>query len=169
MRRYLPPLILPGVVFLACLTAYSQGTTKVEKRIESVPATEVMPLAGFSFSTGGESRLKLTAGPVDVSPGDGMFMSNVELKNTSQKELKSLKLDWYLFDNETSTKEVKKGQTKPIKVILRPGERKTIASQIPSFDGLFKSLAHDGFIGGKWFMETVVAEVVYSDGTKWTR
>ncbi|HYW70810.1 MAG TPA: hypothetical protein VE961_07240 [Pyrinomonadaceae bacterium] len=161
--------IIPLVVFLGCLAAYGQGATKVEKRVESVPATEVQPLAGFSFSSTTESRLKLAAAPVEISIGDGMFMSSVKVENAAQKEVQSLKLVWYLFDDETSTKEVKKGETKSIKLTLPPGESKMIDSKIPSFDNLFKSVAHDGYIGGKWFLEVVVAEVEYRDGTKWTR
>ena len=166
-------LLLLTTLFLAAANSYAQGGSAkqtTETKTVAIPATSVRPLSGFSLSTSIETRLKLADGPVKiVGLGDGLFMSNVEIKNVSAKEVTAIKLNWYLFSDPNSTREAKKGQTKLIKLgRLGVGDSKTVKSQIPEFDELFGSLAKDGFIEGKYFLEATVGAVEFSDGTKWT-
>lgn len=160
------------VLFLATVSSYAQEpAVKVETRPVAIPVTSVQPLSGFSLSTSIETRLKLADGPVKiVGLGDGLFMSTVEVKNVSAKEVKAIKLNWYLFSDPNSTREAKKGQTKLINLgRLGISDSKTVESQIPEFDKMFAGLAKDGYIGGKYFLDATVGEVEYLDGTKWTR
>ncbi len=97
-------------------------------------------------------------------------MSSVVIKNVSTKEVKGIKLNWYLFHDPDSKREVKKGQTRLISVgLLGISESKTIETEIPEFDEMFGSLAKDGYIEGKYFLEVTVGRVDYADGTSWTR
>ena len=167
-------LLLLTTLFLAAASSYAQGGAvkqTVETKPVVIPATSVLPLSGFSLNTSIETRLKFADGPVKiVGLGNGLFFSTVEIKNVSAKEVKAITLNWYLFSDPNSSREAKKGQTKLIKLgFLGIGDSKTVESQIPEFDELFGSLAKDGFIGGKYFLEATVGAVEFSDGTKWTR
>src|SRR5437764_432412 len=100
--------LLPLIFVLAATGIYGQEV-RTERKTVAVPTTEVMPTVGFSFTSELRSRLHLPEGPVKIMGfGDGMFASEVEVQNDSQKQVKSIQLDWYLFASQTSMKETKR-------------------------------------------------------------
>jgi hypothetical protein len=148
---------------------------KTTERIVDIPSGSVRPTSGFSVTYDISSRLKLQEGAVKVIGNenrleDGPGMSRVEIENASGKQVKSIKLNWYLFNSPDSTSVVKTGRTKEIKVSdLAPGEKKIVESRLPSFDEMFKGLTKGGYIEGKYYVEVIVGEIKYTDGTKWER
>jgi hypothetical protein len=163
-------LALIGNINSNCLA--QQKTTE---RIVDVPASSIRPSSGFSVSYDIRSRLNLNEGPVKVIGNenrleDGPGMSRVEVENSSGKQVKSIKLIWYLFNSLDSTSVVKNGRTKEIKVSnFAPGEKKIVESRLPSFDEMFKGLTKGGYIEGQYFVEVTVGEIKYADGTRWER
>ena len=137
-----------------------------------VPTASPTPVPDFFLSSTIGFRLKLPDAPVKiVGLGDGPAaeMQTVKIENASGKQVRAIKLSWYLFNDPASTTVVKKGQTKKIKLdSFGAGQTKTVESKIPRANKLFKGLARDGYIYGAWFLEATVAEVEFSDGTKWT-
>lgn len=156
-------------------TGIAQGETKqeVERKVVAVPTGSVQPTTGFSVSYSVESRLELSDGPVKVIGnenriGDGIGMSRVRIENVSNQEVEGIKLRWYLFNEERSKSYVKDGETKEIKVDHWAAKsEKVVESGLPTFDEMFRSLARNGFIAGRYDVEVVVEEVRFTDGTTW--
>lgn len=161
-------------------TCFAQGENKrevVERKTVAIPVAvptgSVRPTAGFSVSYSVESRLGLGDGPVKVVANesrveDGIGITRVLIENLSGKEVVAVRLRWYLFQDENSKSYGKEGETKEIKVDpLMPGARKVIASGLPGFDEMFKSLSRDGLISGEHYLEVVMSEVVFADQSKW--
>lgn len=144
-----------------------------ESKIVAVPATSVRPAAGFSIGFRLIPRLSMDASPVKMTAlkSDApLMLSNVEVENLSAKEVQSVRFDWYLFEGLTSKSVIKQGRTKLVKTKnFQANEKKLVKCPLPSFDQMFSSLTKNGYISGKYFVEPVVGEVVYADGTKWQR
>ena len=164
-----------GALSSRCFAQGENKTEVVERKIVAVPIPtgSVQPTAGFSVSYSVESRLGLGDGPVKVVANesrveDGMGITRVLIENLSGKEVVAVRLRWYLFQDETSKSYGKDGETKEIKVDhLMPGAKKVIASGLPGFDEMFKSLSKDGLISGGHYLEVVISEVVFADKSKW--
>ena len=80
-----------------------------------VPTASPTPVPDFFLSSTIGFRLKLPDGPVKiVGLGDGPAaeMQSVKIENASGKQVKAVRLRWYLFNHPTSTAVVKSGQTK---------------------------------------------------------
>lgn len=165
-------LLVIGAMRSTCL-AQRETEREVERKVVAIPTGSVQPTTGFSVSYGVESRLELSDGPVKVVGNenrieDGIGMSRVRIQNVSHQKVAGIKLHWYLFNDELSKSHVKDGETKEIKVdhLVTKGE-KVVKSGLPTFDDMFSGLAKDGFISGDYFVEVVVAEVRFTDGTTW--
>jgi hypothetical protein len=165
-------LLAIGAMRSSC---FAQGQVKreVERKVVATPVGSVQPTTGFSVSYSVESRLELSDGPVKVIGNenrieDGIGISRVRIENVSNQEVAGIKLCWYLFNDELSKSQVKDGETKEIRVDhLAAKSEKVVESGLPTFDDMFSSLARDGFISGRYYVEVVVDEVRFTDGTTW--
>lgn len=165
--------ILPLILLVLAVSVDSESfAQQAGDQRAGTPTASPTPVPDFFLSSTIGFRLKLPDAPVKiVGLGDGpaAAMQSVKIENASGKQVRAIKLSWYLFNDPTSTTVVKKGQTKKIKLDgFGAGQIKTVESKI-RLDELFKGLARDGYITGAWFLEATVGEVEYSDGTKWTK
>ena len=151
----------------------AQGETKretIERKVIAVPRGSVQPTVGFSVSYSIVPRLKLEERPVKIvgMVEDVPSMSKLKIENVSGREVQAIKFRWYLFDDEASKSYVKHGETDKIKVNhLAPQSSMEVETKLPTFDDMFKSLSKNGLISGQYYVEAVVAEVGFADGTKW--
>ena len=172
-------LVLFSVVFFTGglrSSCFAQSTTErvtVERKTVGIPTGSIQPTTGFSVSYGVESRLELSPGPVKLIGNvsrieDGIGISRVLIENVSSAEVVAIKLHWYVFDDEESKSYLKDGETKQIEVDhLGAKSKKEVASGLPGFDEMFKGLAKNGFISGRYYVEVVLSEVLFADGSKW--
>jgi hypothetical protein len=165
-------LFVIGAMRSSC-SVQGQVKREVERKVVAVPTGSVQPTTGFSVSYSVQSRLDLSDGPVKIIGNenrfeDGIGMSRVRIENVSNQEVEGIKLRWYLFNDERSKLYVKDGETNEIKVDhFAAKSEKVVESGLPTFDDMFSSLARDGFISGGYYVEVVVDEVRFTDGTTW--
>jgi hypothetical protein len=161
-------LLLAVLLFIgATLPSYAQNVKDSDK-IE-------LPPGKWSFSYPPISRLGLADAPTKIvsTTANGKnygTVTKVGLENLSAKTIAAIKFQWYLFREESPEKVATKGETPVIGVgEFQPKETREIEYPIVSFGKIYLPLVKNGKLEGKFIIEVAVSEILYDDGSKWTR
>lgn len=161
-------LLLAAFLFIgASLPSYAQNV-KDSNKIE-------LPPGKWSFSYPPISRLGLADAPTKIvsTTANGKnygTVNKVGLVNISSKTITAVKFQWYLFREESPEKVVSKGETPVIGIgEFQPKETRVVEYPIVSFGKIYQPLVKDGKLEGNFVIEVAVSEILYDDGSKWTR
>lgn len=166
--------LLVGGLGICASAQEAQTKTTVKTEAVTVEASELQPLPGFAIS--------FTVSPSPIAPpvsGDpltislagglptGLLPSEIRIENVGDREILRVSFEWSLTGADT-TKHIRSGQTEDVKLKgLTKGVAKNVACPLPEFAEMFRPLSKNGFIGGEYTLQIMVAEVTFADGTKW--
>ena len=130
-----------------------------------------LPKGAWTLQAGPQAGTKYVTLPVDVfkvktNAAQGLTVGSVSLFNRSLQDVKEVKLHWYLKEKSQKTI-LAEGDTDFFNVTLPSNSRVAIDYPIVSFDKLSKSLTNDGVLTGNYRIEVVVADLNFTDGSKW--
>ncbi len=160
-------LLVAFLIIGASMPSYSQNSNDSNK-IE-------LPPGEWSFSYPSISRLGLVDAPTKIvsTTANGKnygTITKIGLVNLSPKTITAVKFQWYLFREESPEKIVVKGETPIIGAgEFKPNETREIEYPIVSFGKIYQPLVKNGKLEGQFVIEVAVNEILFDDGSKWTR
>lgn len=101
----------------------------------------------------------------------GVAVKKVGLENQSGKDVRAVKLSWYLSTEQAPNVVVLQGQTP---FITRDGEfpagsHLTLRFPVVTFANIYKPLARNGTLNGEFRIDILASEILYADGSTWKR
>jgi hypothetical protein len=104
---------------------------------------------------------------------------DLELENLSGKTIKAVKVKWFIFRVDKingvvtpreKPKFILQGETPSIETNdFKAKERKLISYWIGSCREVYEAYVEDGETEGEPWLESTITEILYADGSKWTR
>ena len=171
-------ILLNLILLAACGTIYAQQPSNKKEIINCSTNVWALDLTPVSF-------LGLSNAPVKiVGIGWSGFNHdktpiNLELENLSGRTIKSLKVKWFIYRvdqikgvvmSPKKPKFILQGESPSIKTDdFKANERKNIDYRVGSCHEIYEAYAKDGETEGDPWMEAAVIEILYADGSKWTR
>ena len=154
------------MLFIACLATFSKGLQDQDTKLPPGDWTLMHPAI---------SRLGLEDAPLRItsvtgSTKAGGTITEVRLKNNSEKAAAGVKFSWYLFRDHAPQEILRKGESPVLGLEgLSAGRSKVVAYPIVSFGKIYEPLLKDGKLTGDFVLEVAVSEITYEDGSKWVR
>jgi len=142
------------------------------------PQLAGLPRGNWSFSAIPTVRPGHETIPVDVwsvtsDARRGLAVTKVQLKNRSAKTVTAVRLAWDVIELSDPNRILLQGQTPLIRLEtpLRAGERVALEHFVVAFADIAASLRAPGseVLSGDYRLEVGVGEIVYEDGSRWTR
>lgn len=101
----------------------------------------------------------------------GIGVTKVSLDNQSGKNVKAVRLSWYLTIEGNPTSILLQGQTPLITRdgTFPAGSHLTIRYPVLAFASIYKPLVKNGALNGEFRIDILVSEILYEDGSTWTR
>lgn len=106
-------------------------------------------------------------------------LKTLDLENLSGKTIKAVKINWFLYrvdkkDGIITPREkpkfIMQGESPSIETEdFKPNEETTIAYWIGSCQEIYDALVKDGETEGIPWLEATVQEILFADGSTWTR
>lgn len=154
-------------------------TSKIEccspQSPSACPQLAGLPRGTWGFSAGPTAR---PGYPVDVPSVTsdacrGLAVTKVQLKNRSAKTVVAVRLTWDVVERSNPNHTLLQGQTSLIwlKAPLRAGEEVALEHPIIAFADIAASwlAPGSGALSGEYRLQVSVSEVVYADGSRWTK
>lgn len=162
LTKKLTQSFLTSVALVGALVAFAVTTDGQSEQSK-------LPRGNWSLSVGVYSGPGHESAPVDVfsvttDAGRGLSVTEVEILNRSDKDVRALKLHWYLKAEDRLLLE---DDTQSIDVHLPAGGKQKLTYQIASFALISKPLLKNGVLSGDYRMEVTAGEVEYADASTW--
>ena len=113
-----------------------------------------LPKGKWTFSAGPYSKAEHRSMPVDVvkvrtNAAQGLTVESVSLLNRSDKDVRAVKLHWYLTE-KSQPQILLKGDTEFLALKLLSGKELEINYPVVSFDKIYRPLLRDGVLRGDY-------------------
>ncbi|MGI8544424.1 MAG: hypothetical protein ACR2MD_13255 [Aridibacter sp.] len=153
------------LTFLLCQVGYSQS------KDANINSKKALPSGDWSLSYHpyqGEDNAGI---PVTIysTISNGLVLSSFRIKNISVKPVKSIKVRWVVYDNQNRKRPLLQGQTKLLSFVnpLPAGESGTINFEVISLSDFQDQFIVKGKLNKSFFVDILVDEVQYADGSAW--
>lgn len=166
-------LVLAGCIsLLAALLVTGKQHTGQQENTEAgkLPSGQwtvsARPYLGADFR-----ELPVITTSVSQDPEKGLGATSAVVSNVSSKTVSALKFTWYILDDQTPDKVLLQGQTPLLAIAggMPKGGTQLIDSPIARFSSVIQPLVKSGSLTGDYRVEVLVSQVVYEDGSTWSR
>jgi hypothetical protein len=162
----LKPLV--RVMFIVCVLAVVAGAALIP-RGQGTPSK--LPPGNWTFSAGpysgaGYRSLPVRVFSVTTNAARGLTIESVSLFNRSSKDIRGVKVHWYLKE-QSQQQTLLEGDTELPEVNLPAGSRLAIDHPVVSFERIYKSLMRGGVLEGNYRIDVAVNEINFVDGSRW--
>jgi hypothetical protein len=172
------------IILLNLILGVVCGLSFAQQPLDKKPITDC-PMKRWALGSAPVSFLGFSDAPARIAVtgwsgyGDEKTLQTLELENLSGKTIKAVKIKWFIYriDNingvitpRANPKFILQGEPPVIETgDLLAKERKDISYWIGSCREIYEALIKDGETEGEPWIEAAVTEILYADGSKWTR